>query len=43
MIQNFIDKLSVRFAKGGQYESIGLRKRFHDRHGIDIGMYTIGG
>ncbi|WP_294330719.1 Pnap_2097 family protein [uncultured Sphingomonas sp.] len=42
MIENVIDRLSVRFAKDGQYESIALRKRFQKRYGIDVGMYTIG-
>lgn len=42
MLSNVLDRLAVRFARGGQYESQMLRRRFRDRHRIAIGMYSIG-
>lgn len=42
MLGNVLDRLAVRFARGGQYESEALRRRFRARHDIDIGLYTFG-
>ncbi|OYU15130.1 MAG: chloramphenicol acetyltransferase [Alphaproteobacteria bacterium PA4] len=42
MIGNLIDRLSVRLAPGGQYESRWLRRRFLARHDLDIGLYSFG-
>jgi probable biosynthetic protein (TIGR04098 family) len=41
-VTNVLDRLWVRLAPGGQYESVGLRNRFRRVHDIDIGLYSIG-
>lgn len=43
MLNNAVDRLLVRFARGGQYESDRLRRRFEGRHDIHVGLYSIGG
>ena len=43
VLQNSVDRLLVRFARGGQYESEAIRKRFRERYDIDIGLYSSGG
>lgn len=42
MIGNLVDRLAVRFARGGQYESQWLRQRFARVHDLHIGLYTFG-
>lgn len=42
LISNLADRLWVRFAPGGQYESEALRERFRRRHNLEIGLYSIG-
>lgn len=42
MFQNLMDRLALRTAIGGQYESRTLRRRYEDQYGIQVGMYTIG-
>lgn len=41
-LDNLIDRLMVRFAPGGEYESEPLRRRFRTRHDLDIGLYSYG-
>lgn len=42
VLGNLIDRLAVRLARGGQYESLWLRRRFREKHDLDIGLYTFG-
>jgi acetyltransferase-like isoleucine patch superfamily enzyme len=42
LLSNLVDRLYVRFARGGEYESEALRRRFRERHDLTIGLYSYG-
>ncbi|NJR77273.1 CatB-related O-acetyltransferase [Sphingomonas corticis] len=42
MFSNLVDRLKVRFARGGEYDSVSLRRHFARKHDIAIGLYTFG-
>jgi acetyltransferase-like isoleucine patch superfamily enzyme len=42
ILDTLIDRLMLRFARGGEYESSTLRERFRRRHDLDIGLYSYG-
>jgi acetyltransferase-like isoleucine patch superfamily enzyme len=42
LFSNLVDRLYVRLAPGGEYESEALRRRFRERHDLDIGLYSYG-
>ncbi|MCS6986455.1 MAG: CatB-related O-acetyltransferase [Sphingomonadaceae bacterium] len=42
LLDTLIDRLLLKFAPGGEYESRWLRARFRRRHDLDIGLYSYG-